>query len=130
MLSIKSPLAFLCIAAVAAPGAAAPARDSRDYVVVSNPVVAPPNFNGAAKGEPPKVVPSTTLLDGPGQVVVTGTKGNFSWPGSDTPPPPPPPSQGRATANPRPCTRVVTDGCVQAYERRSVPIRQDFRIGD
>jgi hypothetical protein len=126
MLPIRLPLALLCAFALAAPGFAAPARDARGFVVSSNPAVAPPQFNGAAKGEPPKVVPSTTLITPPGEVVTTGGP---SW-SCCGPPPPPPPPQGRAGVVPPPCTRIVTDGCVQSYERRSAASRQDLRQGD
>lgn len=127
MLPIKSTLTFLAAAALAAPGFAAPARDARGFEVISNPAVAPPRFNGLAKQDPPKVVPSTTLIDPPGQVVTTG------GPPLDCcgpKPPPPPPPQGMGTAVPPPCTRLVTDGCRQTYELRSSAVRAGLRLGD
>lgn len=70
-----------------APGNSAPARDARGIPVVSAPAVAPPGWN----------VPY----------------------GSATTPAPasqPAPSMGAATDLP-PCSRTVTDRCVQTYER-------------
>jgi hypothetical protein len=123
MLSIKSPLAFLSVVALAAPGFAAPARDARGFEVISNPAIARPLFNGAAKG----VVPSTPINMPP--VVVTTGGPPLSCCGPEKPPPPPP-TQGRATAVPPPCSRLVTDGCLQTYELRSTPVRQGLRLGD
>jgi len=126
MLPIKSPLAFLAAAALAAPGFAAPARDARGFEVISNPAIAPPRFNGLAKEEPPKVVPSTTLNQG----TVIVTTGGPSWDCCGPKPPPPSPPQGKGAAVPPPCSRLVTDGCRQTYELRSPAVRPALQSRD
>ena len=74
-----------------APDNSAPERDARNIPVVSDPATAPPGFN-----ENP-------------QVGGTGA--------SPTSPPP----QQPATENYPPCSRTVTDNCVQASERGRSP---------
>jgi hypothetical protein len=70
-----------------APGNTAPERDARGIPVISDPAVAPPGFN-----QPP-------------QVGGTGVPANATpAPMADNGPTPP-------------CSRTVTDNCVQTYER-------------
>lgn len=72
---------------VVAPGNTAPQRDARGIPVISDPAVAPPGFN-----QPP-------------QVGGTGAPANATpAPMADNGPTPP-------------CSRTVTDNCVQTYER-------------
>lgn len=103
MLSPKLPLAFLCALAPAAIAGAPPARDARGIEVVSRPAVPPPGFNATAKQEdPPKVVPPTPI-NPPGPEIPWPTTGP-AW------------GLGRGYVVLPPCTRTVTDRCVQTYE--------------
>jgi hypothetical protein len=70
-----------------APGNTNPERDARGIPVISDPAIAPPGFN-----QPPQV-------------------GGTGMPANATPPTMP------ADQEYRPCTRTVTDNCVQTYER-------------
>jgi hypothetical protein len=74
-----------------APGNTAPERDARGIPVISDPAAAPAGFN-----ESPQ------------------TGGTGASPSS------PPPTEP-ATENYPPCSRTVTDNCVQAYERGRSP---------
>lgn len=74
-----------------APGNANPERDARGIAVISDPATAPVGFN---------------------------TQPGMGGPVADpTQPPPPQP----ATESYRPCSRTVTDNCVQTYERGRSP---------
>ena len=73
---------------VVQPGNANPERDARGIAVISDAAVVPAGFNGTSGG-----AMGGPLLDANGQPVQT------------------------ADASTRPCTRSVTDHCVQTYER-------------
>ena len=72
------------------PSNAAPERDSRNIVVVSDPAVAPAGTNGP--------VPAGPAAVNPNQAAAFATQ----------------PSTGEKP----PCSRTVTDNCTQTYERR------------
>lgn len=74
------------------PGNMAPERDARGIPVVSAPASAPP---GANQGVP--AAPGQQAVPAPNQAQVFATQ--------------------PATGSYPPCTREVTDGCVQTYER-------------
>jgi hypothetical protein len=76
-----------------APGNTAPERDARGIPVISDPATAPAGFNS-----PPGV----------GGPLVDASQ---------------PPATQPATENYPPCTREVTDNCVQTYERGRSPTR-------
>lgn len=76
-----------------APGNAAPERDARGIPVVSDPAMAP---SGANQGVPAAPA-GTQAVPAPNQAQVFSTK--------------------PAAKDYPPCTREVTDGCVQTYER-------------
>jgi hypothetical protein len=73
---------------VVQPSNANPERDARGIAVISDAAVVPAGFNGTSGG-----AMGGPLLDANGQPVQT------------------------ADASTRPCTRTVTDHCVQTYER-------------
>ncbi|SMF77729.1 hypothetical protein [Allosphingosinicella indica] len=72
-----------------APGNAAPERDARGIPVVSDPAMAPGGANQAP--------PSGPAVPAPNQQAVFATQAS--------------------TKEYKPCTKTVTDGCVQTYER-------------
>lgn len=72
-----------------APGNAAPERDARGIAVVSDPAMAPGGANQAP--------PAGPAVPAPNQQAVFATQAS--------------------TKEYKPCTRTVTDGCVQTYER-------------
>lgn len=78
---------------VAAPGNTAPERDARGIPVISDPAEVPTGFNQAPGVGGPLVDASS------------------------------PPPQQPATESYPPCTREVTDNCVQTYERGRSPTR-------
>jgi hypothetical protein len=75
-----------------APGNTAPERDARGIPVISDPAVAPPGTNQAVV-----VPPGAVVVPNPNQAAAFQT-------------------QTAATTYP-PCSRTVTDHCVQTYER-------------
>lgn len=81
----------------------APKRDARGIPVVSNPATPPAGFNGDATAR------SCITCGGTGGTTtsVPTTSGGTVPKGSPM-----------VTVNYPPCTRTVTDGCVQTYERR------------
>ena len=74
---------------VVAPDNSNPRRDARGIAVISAPAIAPAGYNGTASGMTGMGGPE---LDANGNAVT-------------------------ATASAQPCTRTVTDHCVQTYER-------------
>lgn len=110
MISPKWPMASIYAIAIATPGVAAPARDARGIPVISNPASPPAGFNGEAR----QVAPGDTTK--PGTIRPPGPVGPM-------PPAVPTPHGGPGhpfmTVAPPPCTRTVTDGCLQTYERSS-----------
>ena len=76
---------------VVEPSNASPERDARGIPVISDPAVAPPGFNNAP---------------GMGGPLVDASQ---------------PPAPQPATESYPPCTREVTDNCVQTYERGRSP---------
>jgi hypothetical protein len=89
---------FLMAAAMATQAAAfatvAPKRDARGIPVISNEVTAPPGYNAyPATADPVPSMPAVKTFNA-----------------------------GRMAGYP-PCTRTVTDGCVQTYERGSAAPR-------
>lgn len=104
-------LATLCAAVLAAPALTAPARDARGFEVISGPAIAPPGYNGTSKQEDPAKDPSKGVvpanpINPPGPEIPWPTTGP-TW------------RVGTQTTTPPPCSRRITDGCVQAYEVRS-----------
>lgn len=79
-----------------APGNSAPERDARGIPVVSDPATAPAGANQSVS-----VPAGSQVVPAPNQSAVFST-------------------QQSAKTYP-PCTREVTDGCVQTYERGSRP---------
>jgi len=77
-----------------APGNAAPERDARGIPVVSDPAMAPAGAN-----QPVAMTPGAQMVPNPNAAAAFATQ-----PSAKTYPP---------------CTREVTDGCVQTYERGS-----------
>jgi hypothetical protein len=77
--------------ATVAPSNAAPERDARGIPVISDPATAPPGTNVAVV-----VPPGATVLPNPNQAAAFQTQ--------------------PATESYPPCSRTVTDNCVQAYE--------------
>jgi hypothetical protein len=75
---------------VVAPGNTAPERDARGIPVISDPAIAPPGFN-----QPPG-------MNGVGGPLVDPSQ---------------PPAPQPATETYPPCSRTITDNCVQTYER-------------
>jgi hypothetical protein len=69
-------------------GNSAPERDARGFAVISDPAVAPPGWNGT---------PAGSAMGGPELDPATG--------------------QPFAAEHYPPCTRTVTDNCLQTYER-------------
>ena len=69
-----------------------PERDARGIPVISAPAVVPPGAN-----QPVSVPPGTAVVPAPNQAAVFSTQAS--------------------TRTYPPCTREVTDGCVQTYER-------------
>ena len=80
-----------------APGNTAPERDARGIPVVSDPATAPAGAN-----QPVSVPPGAQVVVNTNQSSVFAT-------------------QAPATAELPPCSRTVTDRCVQTYERGSRP---------
>ena len=81
------------MAQTVAPGNSAPEKDARGIAVVSDAAVAPSGANVAIQVQPgAKVVPAENQ-----SAVFTATASTKTYP---------------------PCTKGVTDGCVQTYERR------------
>ena len=78
------------------PASTAPARDARGIPVVSNPAEAPPGANQVQT-----IAPGAVFTPNPNQAQV------FT----------PRPAAGEYPA----CSRTVTDGCVQSYERGRGP---------
>jgi hypothetical protein len=88
----------------------APKRDARGIQVVSNPVSAPAGFNGQIPDGNASARGCITCGGTGGTTTsVPTTSGGTVPKGSPM-----------VTVNYPPCTRAVTDGCVQAYERRVV----------
>ena len=81
---------------VVAPSNTAPELDARGIPVISDPTVAPPGFNQPAG------------FNGVGGPLVDASQ---------------PPAAQPATESYPPCSRTVTDNCVQTYERGRSPTR-------
>ena len=81
-----------------APGNAAPERDARGIAVISSPAEAPPGAN-----QPVSVPAGAQVVPNPNQAQAFATR----------------PAAGEAP----PCSRTVTDGCIQTYERGTRPRR-------
>jgi hypothetical protein len=79
-----------------APGNNAPERDARGIPVVSAPATAPAGANVAVQ-----VQPGAQVVPAPNQTAVFSTQAS--------------------TKTYPPCTKDVTDGCVQTYERGRAP---------
>jgi hypothetical protein len=79
------------MSSVVQPGNSDPQRDARGIPVISDAAVAPAGFNGTGR----------MTLGGPLVDPATGV------------------TTSGATSDHPPCTRTVTDNCLQTYERRS-----------